>query len=56
LGINIISYFIYDNGWISDSSRRSFKTMYGTDAQFINPTSMTDVSKTVNAKFLELAK
>jgi hypothetical protein len=54
LGINIISYFIYDNGWISDSSRRSFKTMYGTDAQFINPTNMNEVSKTVNAKFLEM--
>ena len=54
LGINIISYFIYE-GWIHESSRRSFKTMYGTDAQFINPTNMNEVSKTVNAKFLELA-
>jgi len=55
LGINIISYFIYDSGWLPDSSRRSFKTMYGADAQFINPTNMNEVSKTVNAKFLELA-
>jgi hypothetical protein len=54
LGINIISYFIYE-GWIHESSRRSFKTMYGADAQFINPTNMNEVSKTVNAKFLELA-
>jgi cobalamin biosynthesis protein CobT len=56
LGINIISYFIYDSGYLSDSSRRSFKTMYGADAQFINPTNMNEVSKTVNAKFLELAE
>ena len=55
IGINIISYFISD-GHVWDSTRRSFNTMYGADAQFINPTSMTDVSKTVNAKFLELAK
>jgi hypothetical protein len=55
LGINIISYFIYE-GWIHESSKRSFKTMYGTDAQFINPTNMNEVSKTVNAKFLELAE
>jgi len=56
LGINIISYFIYDSGYLPDSSRRSFKAMYGADAQFINPTNMTEVSKTVNAKFLELAE
>ena len=55
LGINIISYFIYDSGYLPDSSRRSFKAMYGADAQFINPTNMNEVSKTVNAKFLELA-
>jgi hypothetical protein len=55
IGINIISYFISD-GYVWDSTRRSFNRMYGADAQFINPTSMTEVSKTVNAKFLELAK
>jgi len=56
LGINIISYFIYDSGYLPDSSRRSFKAMYGVDAQFINPTNMNEVSKSVNAKFLELAE
>ena len=30
--------------------------MYGVDAQFINPVNMTDVSKTMNTKFLEIAK
>ena len=30
--------------------------MYGPDAQFINPVNMTDVSKTMNTKFLEIAQ
>lgn len=56
LGINIISYFIYDGGYLSGNAKRSFKAMYGADAQFINPTNMNEVSKSVNAKFLELAE
>ena len=55
LGINIISYFIY-SGNIYSEDKRSFTTMYGPDAKFIRPDSMTDISKTINAKFLELAK
>jgi hypothetical protein len=54
LGINIISYFIYQ-GYVSERSRSNFKSMYGPDAQFIDPINMTDVSKTVNRKFLEKA-
>jgi len=30
--------------------------MYGPDACFIKPTNMIDVSKTLNQKFLEIAK
>jgi hypothetical protein len=30
--------------------------MYGADAQFIDPTNMTQVSKTINGKFLEIAE
>jgi hypothetical protein len=30
--------------------------MYGVDAQFIDPVNMSQVSKTVNAKFLEMAE
>lgn len=30
--------------------------MYGPDAQFIRPDNVTDVAKTINAKFLELAQ
>jgi hypothetical protein len=55
LGINIISYFIYSGNIYSDD-KQSFNTMYGPDAKFIRPDSMTDISKTINAKFLELAK
>jgi hypothetical protein len=55
MGINIISYFIHE-GHVYHETKRNFNTMYGADAQFINPINMNEVSKTVNAKFLELAK
>jgi len=54
-GITIISYFIY-NDYVSDSTRNNFRTMYGPDAAFINPVDMTDVSKSMNSKFLEISK
>ena len=54
-GINIISYFI-SSAYGSDYEQRQFKTMYGPDACFIKPTNMIDVSKTLNQKFLEIAK
>ena len=54
MGINVISYFIYQ-GYMYESTRDNFKRMYGPDAQFIDPTNMNQVSKTVNQKFLELA-
>lgn len=52
-GINVISYFITDNAW--ESEVRAFRTMYGPDAQFINPLSILQVAKTMNTKFMELA-
>jgi hypothetical protein len=54
LGMNIISYFIYD-GRIYDDTKENFQRMYGLDAQFINPQDMRDVAKTLNQKFLEMA-
>ena len=54
MGINVISYFIYE-GSIWESTRNNFREMYGPDAQFIDPTNMNQVSKTVNEKFLEMA-
>jgi hypothetical protein len=54
-GINVVSYFIKD-AYLYESTVDNFRKMYGLDAQFINPESMTDVSKTLNRKFLEIAK
>jgi hypothetical protein len=54
LGINVISYFISSDGYSND--RTPFKTMYGQDAKFINPKNMQEVAKTLNSKFLEIAK
>jgi hypothetical protein len=54
MNINIISYFIYDSLWQND--KEAFIRMYGPDSKFIRPDSMTEVSKTINSKFLELAK
>jgi hypothetical protein len=53
-GINVVSYFIKD-GYMYESTVDNFRKMYGPDAQFINPESMTEVSKTLNKKFLEIA-
>ena len=52
--INVVSYFIKD-GYMYESTVDNFRRMYGVDAQFINPESMTEVSKTLNKKFLEIA-
>jgi hypothetical protein len=54
LGINVISYFIAANGYSTDKT--PFYTMYGQDAKFINPKNMQEVAKTLNSKFLEIAK
>jgi hypothetical protein len=41
---------------MSDGEKDAFTRMYGPDSKFIRPDSMTDISKTINAKFLEIAK
>ena len=51
-GIKISSYFIGEGAYTRDSERNSFKTMYGNDANFIDPTNMMEVAKTMNNKFL----
>ena len=51
LGLKVISYFISD--YESDREHRSFKAMYGKDAQFINATNMMEVARSMNKKFLE---
>jgi len=56
--INIVSYFItYDsNSHYHESDREMFQKMYGTDSEFIDPKNMFQVSRTLNQKFLEIAK
>jgi hypothetical protein len=49
LGLKVMSYFISEG----DYGKKSFKTMYGKDARFINPTNMMEVARTMNKKFLE---
>jgi hypothetical protein len=56
IGFSIISYFIQSGNYVYDSDTAAFKTMYGPDAQFIKPENMTEVSKTINKKFLEIVQ
>ena len=51
-GIKVLSYFI-GSSYESNSTMSSFKTMYGRDSQFVNVTSVMEVAKTMNSKFLE---
>ena len=50
MGISVLSYFITDSSYRDD--RESFTNMYGKDSEFINPTNMMQVAKTMNEKFL----
>ena len=43
-GIKILSYFISEYSYESDVA--AFKSMYGNDAAFINPSNMMEVAKT----------
>ena len=51
-GIKVLSYFI-GSSYESNRTMESFKTMYGRDSQFVNVTSVMEVAKTMNSKFLE---
>ena len=54
-GLRVMSYFI-GGGYESynpEHDMKDFKTMYGSDASFVNATNMMDVAKTMNKKFLE---
>ena len=52
-GIKIMSYFVSDSDYGREDNVRDFKTMYGKDAEMIDINSVLQVSKTMNAKFLE---
>jgi len=51
-GISVLSYFIGD-GYDDSRDNEAFTKMYGKDAEFIVPTNMMSVAKTMNKKFLE---
>ena len=52
-GISVLSYFISSYDVTDDCyDVRAFKRMYGKDAEFIKPTNMMAVAKTMNKKFL----
>jgi hypothetical protein len=55
-GIEVLSYFItndpgYEGSW--ESGSESFKEMYGNDSEFISVTSVPEVAKSLNRKFLK---
>ena len=54
MGINVLSYFIdgKSDGWCADAFRR----MYGNNAEFIDTSNLTQISKSINKKFLELSE
>ena len=52
-GHKISSYFISDGDYERDRSKGSFTKMYGKDANFVDPTNMMEVARTMNSKFLE---
>ena len=51
-GVKILSYFIGDD-YDMERSTRTFKRMYGNDAEFIDVTSVLPVAKTMNKAFLK---
>ena len=55
LGINIVSYFI-TGSYSGESDSNTFRMMYGVDSKFIDPRNMNDVARTLNSKFLEMAR
>jgi hypothetical protein len=53
MGIKVLSYYVGDSDYSRDDEMVDFKTMYGKDAEFINLNNVTQISKTMNSKFLE---
>jgi len=54
-GIKVLSYFIGDGQYeqYEANDRKSFQKMYGNSSEFIDPTSVLDVAKTLNKRFME---
>ena len=55
-GIKVISYFITSSMENTDSRESGqFKRMYGKDSQFVDTNKITEIARTMNSKFLEIA-
>jgi hypothetical protein len=52
-GVKVLSYFVSDSDWEMERSQNTFKRMYGSDAEFIDVTSVLPVAKTMNKRFLK---
>ena len=51
-GVKVLSYFIGGRHDYSEDTK-TFTKMYGSDAEFIDVTSVLPVAKTMNKKFLQ---
>jgi nitric oxide reductase activation protein len=51
-GVGVLSYFVTDNSYGSNTSIERFKKMYGADSKFININSIGEVTATLNKMFL----
>ena len=54
LGINVLSYFI--DGKADGYASSYFKRMYGKNSEFIDTCNLTQISRSMNNKFLELSE
>jgi len=52
-GIKVLSYFVSDSSYGREETITDFKRMYGKDAEMIDLSSVLQISKTMNKKFLE---
>ena len=52
MGVKVLSYFV-GGDYSGDDNMRDFKRMYGSDAEYIKLDNVTQISKSMNAKFLE---
>ena len=52
LGIKTLSYFVSDSSNVSSSLKSAFTNMYGKGASFIDVTSVSQITKTMNELFL----
>ena len=52
MGIKTLSYFVSDYG-VQSYEKRSFKTMYGKGAKFVDVTNLNQITKTMNQLFLQ---